>query len=216
MANESETQSYRWILPLAVGIVCGGLGGAVFTWYVNRPKSTVVTYAIATTTIAAPESVTGLVPDLKVMIGSGQVQSLYTFNVDLLPREGPYLDKAEFAMEFHSDRPVHIYGSKIEAPSATNHIDCSQTGAAFLCTIYPLDTTHPRTYRIAVATDQNTPPTLTTAAKGVDLVPAEQFGPRQWGGWPLVALSASVSGFVFSVISLLLLEGTLRSRIFRK
>src|SRR4030088_530261 len=103
MAAESETRGYKWILPLVVGIVCGGLGGSIFTWYMNRPRSTVVTYAIATTTISSPESVGGLVPDLKVMIGSGQVQSLYTFNVDLLPREGPYLDKAEFALEFYSD-----------------------------------------------------------------------------------------------------------------
>jgi len=91
MAAESEGRSYRWVLPLVVGVLCGGLGGAIFTWYVNRPKSTVVTYTIASTTIAAPESVTGLIPDLKVLIGSDRVQSLYTFNVELVPREGPYL-----------------------------------------------------------------------------------------------------------------------------
>jgi hypothetical protein len=197
MAAELEGRSYRWVLPLVVGIFCGGLGGAVFTWYVNRPKSTVVTYTIASTTIAAPESVTGLIPDLKVLIGSDRVQSLYTYNIELLPREGPYLDKAEVAVEFPpeeftvsgqstvEDSPLHIYGSKFEAPSATNHFDCKQTKAGFLCTIYPLDTTHPRKYRIIAATDQSQPPILTTAAKGVDLVPAEQFGTGRPPAWRL-------------------------------
>jgi|SRR5882672_2009701 len=191
MAAELEGRTYRWVLPLVVGIFCGGLGGAVFTWYINRPKSTVVTYTIATTTIAAPESATGLIPDLKVLIGSGQVQSLYTFNVELLPKEGPYIDKAEIAVEFPSDHPLHIYGSKIEAPSTTNHIECNQTGTGFLCSLSPLDTTHPRKYRITAATNQSQPPTLTTAARGVDLVPAEQFEssqPRDWAYIPLTAL----------------------------
>ena len=199
MAADSEGRSYRWVLPLVVGVLCGGLGGAIFTWYVNRPKSTVVTYTIASTTIAAAESVTGLIPDLKVLIGSDRVQSLYTFNVELVPREGPYLDKAEVAVEFPSDRPLHIYGSKIEAPSTTNHIDCNQTTAGFLCIIDPLDTTHPRKYRIIAATDQSQPPTLTTAAKGVDLVPAEQFGRSQIPEWLASLLGILAGGVVARV-----------------
>jgi hypothetical protein len=195
MAEEPEIRTYRWVLPLAVGIVYGGLGGAVFTWYMNRPKSTVVTYTIATTTIAAPESVTGLVPDLKVMIGPGQVKSLYTFNVELVPRKVPYLDRAEIGIEFPAGHLVHIYGSKIESPSTTNHIDCAQTGAGFLCTIYPLDTTHPRKYRITAATDQSQPPILTQPSKGVDLVPAEQFAPTQAIAWQFIGIS-TLGGFL--------------------
>ncbi|SRR6266849_7811318 len=90
MSGESEHRTYKWVLPLVVGVFCGGLGGSVFTWYINRPKSTVVTYTITSTTIAAAKSASGLVPGLKVMIDSEQVASLYTFNIEFRPRQGPY------------------------------------------------------------------------------------------------------------------------------
>ncbi len=176
MSGESEHRTYKWVLPLVVGVFCGGLGGSVFTWYNNRPKSTVVTYTITSTTIAAAKSASGLVPGLKVMIDSEQVASLYTFNIEFRPRQGPYLDRVEVALEFPSSDPFHIYGSKIESPSTANHIDCNQTKTGFLCILMPLDTTHAGTYRMTIATDQSQAPRLTSAAKGVDFVPAEQFG----------------------------------------
>jgi len=46
----------------------GGLAGQVFNWLVNRPKASIVSYRIVTTTLAAPEAA-GLIPNLRVLIG---------------------------------------------------------------------------------------------------------------------------------------------------
>src|SRR5713226_2462788 len=107
MAGESEHRDYRWVLALIVGIVCGGLGGSIFTWYMNRPRPTVLSYRIATTTLSAPEAV-GLIPDLKVLIGGSPIQALYAHNMELLPRQGPFVDQADVAFSFST--PVRIYG----------------------------------------------------------------------------------------------------------
>ena len=37
-------------------LLCGGLAGSVFTYWVNRPKATVVSYSLSSATIADAES----------------------------------------------------------------------------------------------------------------------------------------------------------------
>jgi hypothetical protein len=138
MAGESENRSYRWILPLIVGIFCGGLGGSIFTWYMNRPSPTVLTYRIATTTLSSPEAV-GLIPDLKVLIGGSPIQALYAHNIELLPRQGAYIDQADVAFSFSS--PIHIYGIHQESPSALHHLDCAGFSANSKATVQLPDPT---------------------------------------------------------------------------
>jgi hypothetical protein len=136
------------------------------------------------------------------MIGSDQVQSLYTHNIDLVPRAGPSLDRAEIALEFPTDRflnhvlrpPFHVYGVKIQAPSTANHIDCKPTEVGFLCTIYPLDTSHQRRYRVTAATNESEPPALSTAARGVELIAADQFGTNQRPSWLTLGFSFIAGG----------------------
>jgi hypothetical protein len=196
MAEESEKHTYRWILPLIVGIFCGGLGGSVFTWYINRPKPTVVTYRIATTTLSAPEA-SGLIPDLKVLIGGNPIQALYAQNMELLPRQGPFVEQAEVAFSFSS--PVRIYGIHQESPSVLHHIECaglvtnskatvplpdlSREISSVECTIRPIlvqgSDTHP--FRITIATDKSEVPRVLVAAKSLELVPADQFSPKDTG-----------------------------------
>src|SRR5579859_2951954 len=122
MNVEPSSHSYKWILPLIVGIFCGGLGGSVFTWYINRPRPTVVTYRIATTTLTAPEA-SGLIPDLKVLVRGIPIQGLYAQNMEILPRQGPFVASATVAFSFYS--PVRIYGIHLESPSDLHRLDCT-------------------------------------------------------------------------------------------
>jgi hypothetical protein len=193
MAGESENRTYRWVLPLIVGIFCGGLGGSVFTWYVNRSKPTIVTYRIATTTLSAPEAV-GLIPDLKVLIGGNSIQALYAHNMELLPRQGPFVDQADVAFSFSS--PVRIYGIHQESPSDLHHLECAGFAArskstvqlpdatseisSVQCTIRPIllqgSDTHP--FRITIATDKSEVPRVLVVAKNLELVAADQFSSK--------------------------------------
>ena len=192
MAGETETRTYRWVLPLIVGIFCGGLGGSVFTWYVNRPRPTVLTYRIATTTLSAPEAV-GLIPDLKVLIAGKPIQALYAHNIELLPRQGPYIEQADVAFSFSSS--VRVYGIHLESPSALHYLECSGRALkktiqlpdatteinAVRCTLKPIyfQASDTRPFRITIATDSSEIPRVLMAAKNVELVPADEFSPKE-------------------------------------
>ena len=54
----------------------GGFMGAVFSWYMNHPEPTVLTYDINTTVLASPAA-TRLIPELKVQIKNDTINSLY-------------------------------------------------------------------------------------------------------------------------------------------
>ena len=113
----------RWTVLLIVGVCSGGLAGAIFAWWVNRPKPTVINYRIITTTLAAPEA-TGLLPNLKILIGNEPTNALYAHTVDLVPEQGPFIDNLEFALTFPS--PVHVYARpKLEKPSNMHTLDCA-------------------------------------------------------------------------------------------
>ena len=111
------------MLRLIVGIICGGLGGSVFTWWINRPKPTVVTYRVVSTTLADPQAA-GLIPDLKVLIGAVPIQELYAYTVELVPRQGPFAERAEFAVTF--SKAVHVYGIRPASPSALHKLSCAR------------------------------------------------------------------------------------------
>lgn len=207
MNRESSSPTYRWVLPLIVGICFGGLGGAVFTWYVNRPRPTIVTYRIATTTLMAPEA-SGLIPDLKVVIRGTATQSLYSQNIEMRPRQGPFVDQAEVAFSFSS--PVRIYGIHLESPSDLHRLECTGFAAkakspiqlpdltteitSVQCIMKPIlyqrNETHP--FRVTIATDSSEVPHVVVAAKNLELVPADEFSPKEQREIPLWVL------FVFS------------------
>jgi hypothetical protein len=222
MVDESQSRAYRWVLPLIVGIFCGGLGGSIFTWYVNRPKPTVVTYRIATTTLSAPEAA-GLIPDLRVLIAGAPIQALYAHNMELLPRQGPFVDQADVAFSFSS--PVRIYGIHEESPSVLHHLECvgfAATSKSIIqlpsatnevssvqCTMRPIlfqagDT---RPFRVTIATDRSEVPRVLIAAKSLELVPADQFSSKDqdklpiWF-WLVQGFAAATSLNMFSMIYL--------------
>jgi hypothetical protein len=215
MADESQSRAYRWVLPLVVGVFCGGLGGSVFTWYVNRPKLTVVTYRIATTTLSAPEAV-GLIPDLKVLIGGKPIQALYAQNIELLPRQGPFVEQAAVAFSFSYS--VRVYGIHLESPSALHYFECSGLASnpkrtiqlpdatieidAVQCAMKPIffQASDTRPFRITVATDSSEIPRVLMAAKNVELIPADQFSSKDRASLP-----PSLLTYLFIMIGLFIL-----------
>lgn len=121
MAEGSE-RAYRWVLLLLVGIFCGGLGGSVFTWYVNRPRPTVLSYRIATTTLSDPGG-SRLIPNLWVQIGGSTIQELYAHSIELLPRQGPFVDQAEVAFNF-AVPSANVWNSR-RNPLVLHDLDCA-------------------------------------------------------------------------------------------
>jgi|ERR1700722_6148521 len=82
---------------LVVGILCGGLGGSVFTWYINRPKPQIVTYNVTTISLGADPTTKNLVPNLKIQVGGENVPVMHTHTIEFnVPRES-YVDSADVA-----------------------------------------------------------------------------------------------------------------------
>jgi len=75
-------------IGFVVTLLSGGLAGAVFTSYVNRPKTTVLSYSLGSTTIADTEA-TSIIPNLKVQIGNEVIRNLYTHTVVFGVANGP-------------------------------------------------------------------------------------------------------------------------------
>jgi hypothetical protein len=161
-----------WWTVLALGItfLSGGLAGQVFNWVVNRPKASVVSYRIVTTTLAAPEAA-GLIPNLKVLIGQEPIKALYSHNVELSAQD--YIKSAEVGLDFSS--APNIYGFKPEKPSKMHSIACPETEPKlYRCTVGPISGKDPGPYRVTVASDGSDPPKIISTEQGVAFVPAEQ------------------------------------------
>ncbi len=149
-----------------------------------------VTYRISTTTLAAPEAA-GLIPDLKVLIAGNPIHELYVHSMELLPRQGPFVEQAEVAFSFSA--PVRIYGIHMESPSVLHHLECAGFSASskgivqlpdatkeissIQCSMRPIlfqgGDTQP--FRIAIATDRSEVPRALVAAKSLELVSADVF-----------------------------------------
>ncbi|MGA3316208.1 MAG: hypothetical protein ABSC64_07175 [Candidatus Korobacteraceae bacterium] len=189
--SEEQPSRWRWILPLMVGVLFGGLGGSVFTWWINRPKPTVVTYRVVSTALADPQA-TGLIPDLRVLIGAEPIQELYAHTVELVPRQGPFAERAEFAVTF--SKAVHVYGVTLDLPTALHKLSCARLEQAagipnkpenaltlgYNCQMSPVKAgTGP--FAVVLATDSRETPKIEMVEKGIDLVAADQFAPQHPG-----------------------------------
>jgi hypothetical protein len=196
---------FKSISPqLLVGIFFGGLGGAVFTWFIHRPNPTIITYAVTSTSLGADATVKGLIPNLKLQIGTEEIPVVHTHSIGLSVPEGEFLDQAEVVLSFRS--PVRVYGSILtEAPSLAQRIECKQHKIdpndrlilGLRCTLSPLK---PGTgsFIIVISTDSERPPRLDMAVRNAELVSTDAYLARThrffgvpWEGW-LVGASSSI------------------------
>ncbi|HEX9254039.1 MAG TPA: hypothetical protein VF938_00790 [Candidatus Angelobacter sp.] len=160
------------IFTAVAAFLSGGLAGSVFTWYVNRPQPTIVTYAISTSSLGTSE-VSSLVPELKLQIGNEAVSSLYTHTVDLAVARGPFVEQTAFAITF-PDR-IRVFGVRFMAPTSVQSIGCDAIPNGFRCTAGPLSSKVDKPFRVTIATGEQGAPTIQAAAKNVDFIGAGEY-----------------------------------------
>jgi hypothetical protein len=150
----------------AVTVIISSLGGAIFTWYMNRPESTSVLSEVNATTFGTDSTVKGFIPNLKIQIGDEEVPIVQMDTIKLHVTKGPFVDSADVAVVF--PHKVRLFGPiSAEAPSPVHHIFCQALDTGALCTVRPLKPGSD--YTINMATDQSRPPTVVTATKNVEL-----------------------------------------------
>jgi len=176
-ASERETRATvsfpKPSLAIIATLLCGGLGGSVFTYWVNRPKTTIVSYTLSSATIADSES-GSVIPGLKVQIGSQDVRNLYTHSIVLTVTKGPQIDSADVAIDFPLSTKFFAEPG-IATPSPVHKLDCSKIPSGLICRMSPVrreDKLPP--FRVSVATDEKADPELVTSTKGLDLQPAQE------------------------------------------
>jgi hypothetical protein len=218
MPQEPQSK-FRWVLPLVLGLCSGGLAGAIFTYWINRPKPTIINYRVITTTLAAPEAL-GLVPGLKVLIGGAPTNALYAHNIDLVPEQGPFLDNLDFAVTFPS--PVSVFSTpKLEKPTSLHSLNCDPidpqpssppAGTQFVmqgfkCRISPVKTGSGH-FLITIASSDGHTPKVEIVAKGVELTTLDSPKPRD--AWELIGEMAIVTAAIATLMSTLMLFLTKR------
>lgn len=182
------------------GLFSGGLAGAVFTWSMNRPFPTVVTYNIITTTLGADPTLKNLLPDLTIQIGSDEVPVIHTHTVDLTSPSGPQSDSLNVNIYFSSD--MHFFGRPLaEAPSPAYQISCSDMPRGINCRLSSIKPGAGR-YRVTMATDQKQPPNVDNADKGIKLIKAEAYVPAtEMGRFGLYESVAFMMTIAFSILA---------------
>ena len=151
----------------------GGLAGSVFTYWVNRPKTTVVSYGLSSATVADTES-GSLVPGLRVQIGNQDIRNLYTHSIVLTVTKGPQIEAGDVAIDFPPS--TKFFGEPgVATPSPVHKLDCSKIPSGLICKMSPVrkeDKLPP--FRVSVATDEKADPELVTSTKGLELQPAQE------------------------------------------
>lgn len=164
------------IVTAIISFLSGGLAGAVFTWWVNRPEATTVTYSVNSITIADPTTI-GVVPKLQLRIGAEDVGALYTQSVLLSSPGGPHLDRIEVALHFEptTGQPLRVFGLASDSPTPLHSIQCAELKSGARCTLGPVSSSNSGPFRITIASNEKSAPKVITTAKGVQLLNAESF-----------------------------------------
>jgi hypothetical protein len=185
-------------------LAVGGLGGAMFTWFMTHPRPTVIAYTVNTTTLGADSTIRSLLPDLKIRIGSEEISIIHIHSFDLTVQSGPFADQVTIGIEF--PLKVRLFAVSADAPTL-HHISCSnlQNGRGIQCDLGPL-TPLKTVFHVALAADQKQAPTVITATRNLELVKAEIVPGNPWYSsalWALVFAGtlAGIATAIFRVFS---------------
>lgn len=132
-------------------------------------------YTITSTTLGADQRVKSLIPDIKIQVGNQDIPIVHTHTVEFRVQGGPYAERAEMAVVFPQN--VRLLSKPlIETASPVHHMSCEdQVQNSIVCHIDPLKADD-GFFRISfAATGANTSPTLSMAAKGVELAKVEEI-----------------------------------------
>jgi hypothetical protein len=175
---------WRKILAFAAMFLSGGLAGAVFTWYVNLPATTVIAYSVSTTAIAADPAARSTVPGLRLQIGSEEIPVLYTHAIEFSIPSGPHVERIEVALI--AERPLRTYGVSSFAPSPLHEMACGELGTdSIRCTLGPIGGNNRGPFRVVWATNRASAPKIITAAKGVELLAVVEYTARAERWWQI-------------------------------
>jgi len=173
------------VLAAVLTFLGGGLAGAVFTWYVNRPQPTTVTYRIATTTIGADPEARSVVPNLKIQVGKTEIAVLYVHDIEFSVPRGPHVDSGEVAITFPpslfpgSVTSTRLFGTLSESPSPVHRIQCTPLDNGSRCVMGPLSPANLGIFRVRVATNHPDAPRVVMVIKNVEFIKAEEFLSRE-------------------------------------
>lgn len=198
---------FGWLTPgLAVALVCGGLGGSVFTWWIHREPPPRVFYSITTTGTGSDPAANSVVPNLSVRIGDKSVPAIYT-HVVTLTRNSGYIDTVNIAVQIpHSNE---IFGTSATAPSPVHNIQCTNLSDGLKCNMGPIDGRGE--YKIVIASSSKELPVLSVAGKNISVVTSQDLANEEtaWTN-PL-----NLSFVVVSVLSLFLFVSHIANDVIR-
>jgi len=209
-----------WSFPPAVVVTAltaflgGGLAGAIFSWFVNRPEPTVMTYLVYQTELADPKA-SVLIPDLSVRVGKEIIQELRAYTIEIDIPRGARSGAAEVGIFF--PHKVRIYGKSTEAPSQLYSMNCDQLDNGLRCQMSPVSRANNKGYRIVLATDEKESPRVEVVAKDVEVLSAPEFAARKSGMWEAFSSSKALgtAGFVLLVVLLFIIQLRLLRRVRR-
>jgi hypothetical protein len=176
-----------WLTPpflvAIAALFTGGLGGALFTaWWTNQPPLT-IGYLVSSTSTGTDATAKTLVPNLSLRIGDSAIPAIHT-HVISLSRTSGYADRAELAVTFNQD--IQLFGNSFDAPSPVHAIACNTLPRGVKCVIGPMDGRGE--YRVSLATDSSTPPSLAVAGRDVQLASLAEIASRDDSWWTLLAV----------------------------
>jgi hypothetical protein len=147
-------------LPLIVAFGSGGLAGAVFTWWVHLPSTTVMTYKITNT------------KDMQDPANSPPTD-FFVHTIEFSVQSGPQLDSADIGLSF-SGQP-RISGTRAYVQDQLHEVSCVQPSTnGVRCKATKLNPGFD--FNIAMRTTDNSPPALdASTSPQLHLVPIEQY-----------------------------------------
>jgi hypothetical protein len=164
------------VAPLIVGVLFGGIGGAVFIYWMNRPQSTVLAYKVTSAAIANPAA-SDVIPNLSCRIGNEPVSILYSNVIEFTPVEGPYLESAQVAIRYPEN--TKFFGVTAQPPSPLHQLDCKQSDADIICSATALSSREKTPYLVKLATSSPQTPSLSVAGKDLELEDLNTYAEMQ-------------------------------------
>src|SRR4051812_17468283 len=126
----------NWLTPqLLVGILCGGLGGAVFTWLRTGDPKARVGYNITTIKTGFDVSYRSVVPDLVIRIGDREVEGIYTHCVELVVLNG-YSPQCSLGIML--DPEAELFGREFVPPTPLHVMKPDKIKEGYKCQLGPL------------------------------------------------------------------------------
>lgn len=169
---------------LVVGLLAGGLAGSIFTWIVNRPEPTVVTYNFATTALEEAQAAS-IIPNLRIQIGNERIKAVYVHVIKFEAKTGPYLETFRLAITFPAT--FRIFGKEPKPPSPEHRMNCEDIKSGVRCTVAPMMVGSSNNYQLTLATDQKGKPDIVTTANNVRLLEENEYESRR--SWALFLTS---------------------------